>query len=83
MEASVAPRPVSQTAAGFIIAICTVWLAFALLAPLVAEAAKERRMARPTAPCPMGRVVMHGVGSDLRSYQVEFDRCATAGAWSK
>lgn len=80
MEGPEVLRPVSRTAAGFVMVILTVWLTFVLLAPPVAEAARERMGASaPSAPCPMGRVVIHGVGSDLRSYQEEFDRCAYAG----
>jgi len=62
----------AQRAAGDTAAFCTLFLTWALLAPVVAGPIQPAAVPHN---CPSPQV-RHGVGSDLRSYQRTFDRCA-------
>ena len=65
-------RQVARQVARITLAICTAWLLWALLAPLIAGPVPQ-----PVVPhnCPAPETV-HGVGSDLRTYARRIDRCA-------
>lgn len=62
----------SQRMAGDCVAICTVWLVWALLAPVIAGPVPTPQ-AMHTCPSPVAR---HGVSGTLKTYTREFDRCA-------
>ena len=56
--------------AGWTLAFCQLWLCWALAMPIIQD--------KPPAVnhvCPSLRIV-HGVGSDLRTYQKEVDLCS-------
>lgn len=53
-------------------AICTVWLCWAVLAPIVAERAWIEQPRQHV--CPL-LVIKHGVGSDLKTYTKVRDLC--------
>lgn len=58
--------------AGHTMAWCLLWLTWALLAPIVAGPLPALR-AEHNCPSP---VVIHGIGSDLKTYVRTIDRCA-------
>jgi hypothetical protein len=63
----------SRRIAGDMMAICTVWLCWVLLAPIVAD----RGRAEPAQQhiCPM-LLVTHGIGPDLKTYTEARDLCS-------
>lgn len=65
-------QSVARAAAGDSVAVLTIWLAWALLAPITAG---YREVPVPKHTCPMP-YTQHGVGSDLRPYARRVDRCA-------
>lgn len=64
----------AQRAAGDTAAFCTLFLTWALLAPVVAGPIQPAAVPHN---CPSPQV-RHGVGSDLRSYQRTVDLCSQA-----
>lgn len=64
--------PFSRQVVRITMAICAVWLAWALLAPLVAGPV-PKPIFHHTCPAP---ATVHGVGSDLKTYVRRIDRCA-------
>lgn len=54
------------------LAICTAWLLWALLAPLIAGPVHKPTFHHN---CPAPETV-HGVGANLKSYQRRIDQCA-------
>ncbi|MBB3017627.1 hypothetical protein FHR70_000667 [Microvirga lupini] len=58
--------------AGHVMAICTTWLTWALLAPIIAGPVP---MAEPPHNCP-APYTQHGVGKDLKTFTRTVDRCA-------
>jgi hypothetical protein len=63
----------SRRIAGDVMAICTAWLCWAVLAPIVADKARVDPPRQHI--CPM-LVITHGVGSDLRTYTDVRDLCS-------
>jgi hypothetical protein len=61
--------------AGNVVAICTVWLWWASLAPVIAGGFKPAAQVHMHI-CPYISV-MHGVGSDLKTWAKERDLCGT------
>lgn len=62
---------IAKRIAGDAVAMCLVWLAWAVLAPIT--------MGYPTLPtakhvCP-SPAVSHGVGGNLKTYRIPVDRC--------
>jgi hypothetical protein len=64
---------ISRRIAGDCMAICTVWAVWAVLAPIVFEAAKQEPP--PQHICPM-LIITHGVGADLKTYIEARDLCS-------
>lgn len=63
----------SRRIAGDLIAICTVWLVWAVLSPIIAERARIDPPLQHI--CPM-LSIKHGVGSDLKTWTKAKDVCS-------
>lgn len=63
---------VARKAAGDTMAVVTLWLSWALLAPVTVG---YRELPEPKHTCPVP-YTQHGVGSDLKTYARRVDRCA-------
>jgi len=63
----------SRRIAGDMVAICTVWVVWAVLAPIVADKARVEPPRQHI--CPM-ILVTHGIGPDLKTYTEVRDLCS-------
>lgn len=64
---------IARLAAGHTVAIMTLWLCWALMAPIVAE--KARAAPQEQTVCPW-LILRHGVGGDLKTFTRVRDACS-------
>lgn len=66
--------PLPQRIAGDAMALITIWLTWALLAPVVADTIQAPA---PPHTCPAPQMI-HGVGANLQTYTRPIDRCVNS-----